>query len=139
MIYSHVPDVVEVSREKRDIPSPTPLTTSKRTARMASSFMMELSVRVPSHFQLSTDSFNAYENTVDRVWGSDITYAQIHKEYAEAEGEKRHSPGKIIRVIKKAVMGEPKLEAHLHKPCRTSKFDSQNANAWVHTIDERIQ
>jgi len=94
----------------------------KRTGRMAASFMMELSIRVPSHFQLSTDSFAAYENAVDRVWGTGITYAQIHKEYAEpTEAQKRYSPAHIIRVTKKAIMGEPSI-----KHICTSHVERQN-------------
>jgi len=62
---------------------------------------MELSVRVPSRFQLSTDSFAPYRDAVDRVLGTDIDYAQIHKEYAEnSEGTKRYSPARIIGVTR---------------------------------------
>ena len=81
----------------------------KRTGRLTTSFMMELATRVTSRFQLSTDSFSAYKEAVDRVFGEDIDYAQIHKEYQETQdGEKRYSPARIIRVSKKPVVGNPK-------------------------------
>ncbi|MFN0156616.1 MAG: IS1 family transposase [Bacteroidota bacterium] len=80
----------------------------KRTASVTVSVMKELSLRVPTRFQLSTDAFRPYSDAVSRVWGADIDYAQIHKEYAELnEGQKRYSPARIIRVTKNPIMGNP--------------------------------
>ncbi|HYQ86050.1 MAG TPA: IS1 family transposase [Bacteroidota bacterium] len=94
----------------------------KRTGRLAASFMMELSIRVPSRFQLSTDSFPGYESAVDRVGGADIDYAQIHKDYAEDKhAERRYSPPQIIRVTKCPIMGEPD-----RKHISTSYVERQN-------------
>jgi IS1 family transposase len=93
----------------------------KRTGQITRSFLMELATRVPARFQLSTDSFSAYRDTVDRIWGQDIDYAQIHKDYAEMNAEKRYSPGRIIRVIKNPIMGEPRP-----KDISTSYVERQN-------------
>lgn len=80
----------------------------KRNSQLTVSFMMELSTRVSTRFQLSTDSFIPYREAVDRVFGSDIDYAQIHKEYREEQqSEKRYSPAQIIRVTKKRISGYP--------------------------------
>jgi IS1 family transposase len=81
----------------------------KRTIRTTDFFMSELAARVATRFQLSTDSFIPYADAVDRVFGTDIDYAQIHKDYGEEpEGQKRYSPASIIRVTKKPIMGEPR-------------------------------
>ncbi len=102
---------------------------SKRDGRTAASFMMELSIRVTSRFQLSTDSFAAYETAVDRVFGSDIDYAQIHKEYEETvEGQRRYSPARIIRINKKVISGRPQEE----RIC-TSHVESQNLTVRMHS------
>ena len=93
----------------------------KRTGHMATSFMSDLAARVNSRFQLSTDSFSAYADAVDRVFGTEIDYAQIHKEYGEVEGEKRYSPGKIIRVLLKPITGSP-----IKKDISTSYIERQN-------------
>jgi IS1 family transposase len=80
----------------------------KRTGKIATSFMVELSTRIMSRFQLSTDSFAPYYNAVDRVWGQDIDYGQIHKEYHEdSRGERRYSPANIVRATKRFLLGEP--------------------------------
>lgn len=86
----------------------------RRTGKLARSIMMELSIRVKTRFQLSTDSFAPYFDAVDRVFGSEIDYAQIHKEYREdvaGKSEKRYSPAQIIRVTKKPLLGEPDPKA----------------------------
>jgi len=93
----------------------------KRTGQMAHSFMSELAARVVSRFQLSTDSFSAYADAVDKVWGADIDYAQIHKDYGEIEGERRYSPGKIIRVLLKPISGNP-----VKRDISTSYIERQN-------------
>jgi IS1 family transposase len=94
----------------------------KRTIRTTDFFMSELAARVDTRFQLSTDSFTAYADAVDRVFGTEIDYAQIHKDYGEApEAEKRYSPASIIRVTKKPLMGEPRLR-HIS----TSYVERQN-------------
>jgi IS1 family transposase len=80
----------------------------KRTGKLARSFLMELSIRVPGRIQLSTDSFAPYYDSVDRIWGTEIDYAQIHKEYAEnPDGEKRYSPARIIRMEIRPLIGQP--------------------------------
>lgn len=65
--------------------------------------------RVVSRFQLSTDSFTPYSEAVDRTFGDDIHYAQIHKEYREETKEevRKYSPGQIIRVTKLPITGTP--------------------------------
>jgi IS1 family transposase len=66
----------------------------KRTMETTHSFIKDLQYRIITRFQLSTDSFKPYFNAVDTVFGTDIDYGQIHKEYREeTKGEKRYSPG----------------------------------------------
>ncbi|MFN0158015.1 MAG: IS1 family transposase [Bacteroidota bacterium] len=93
----------------------------KRNARVTVSVMKELSLRVTSRFQLSTDAFKPYADAVSRVWGADIDYAQIHKEYAEMNTEKRYSPGHIIRTTKNPIFGSP-----INDRISTSYVERQN-------------
>lgn len=94
----------------------------KRTLPMSLSIMKELQARITTRFQLSTDSFSPYFEVVDRVFGTDIDYAQIHKHYAEVpDGEKRYSPANIIRITIKPLIGEPK-----RKHISTSYVERQN-------------
>jgi IS1 family transposase len=94
----------------------------KRNYKMAHSFIKELQYRITTRFQLTTDSFSPYFNAVDTVFGEDIDYAQVHKEYAEEpRAEKRYSPANIIRVTIKPLIGMPKRN-HIS----TSYIERQN-------------
>lgn len=94
----------------------------KRNYNMAESLMKELQYRISTRFQLTTDAFSPYFNAVDSVFGEDIDYAQIHKEYAEeSKGEKRYSPANIIRTTIIPLIGEPN-----RKHISTSYIERQN-------------
>ncbi len=94
----------------------------KRNGQLARSFMMEVSTRVKTAFQLTTDSFGPYRDAVDRVFG-DIPYAQVHKQYAGQPGddEHRYSPPRIIRVDINPITGNPNP-----KYISTSYIERQN-------------
>lgn len=84
--------------------------------------MMELKTRINTRFQLSTDAFVGYPQAVDRVFGNDIDYGQIHKQYGEEpQSEKRYSPAQIIRVTKRVLLGDPD-----RKNISTSSVERQN-------------
>ena len=94
----------------------------KRNQINAISMMKELQYRITTLLQLSTDSFSPYFNAVDSVFGEDIDYGQIHKEYREdGRGEKRYSPAQIVRVIINPLIGQPK-----RKHISTSHIERQN-------------
>ncbi len=96
----------------------------KRTAQTARSLMMELSTRITTRFQLSTDAFPAYLDTVQRVWGTDVDYAQVVKHYDEdMSGTRRYAPPRIIRTTILPLIGKPK-----RKHCSTSYIERQNLN-----------
>jgi IS1 family transposase len=81
----------------------------KRSSELAVSFLTEVRTRTVNTFQLSTDSFGGYRDAVDRVFGTDIHYGQVHKQYQEdmVRGERRYSPAKIVRVIINPLVGQP--------------------------------
>jgi IS1 family transposase len=94
----------------------------KRTYDNTLSFMKDLQYRITTRFQLSSDSFAPYFNVVDSVFGIDVDYGQIHKEYAEeTKGEKRYSPANIIRINILPLIGEPN-----RKHISTSYIERQN-------------
>lgn len=97
-------------------------TVGKRTAQNTLSFLRDLNYRISNRFQLSTDSFAPYQDAVDRVWGEDIDYGQVHKRYGETpELQKRYSPSQIVSVTIRPVAGQP-----LRKHISTSYVERQN-------------
>ena len=94
----------------------------KRTLENAVKIIKDLQFRINNRFQLSTDSFSAYSEAVDRIFGEDIDYGQVHKQYAEEfKTEKRLSPAKIVSTSLRIILGEP-----LKKRINTSHIERQN-------------
>ncbi len=95
----------------------------KRTLGVARSFMADLATRIATRFQLTTDSLRAYVDAVDSIFGTDIDYAMLHKQYREdgKQDERRYSPAQIIGITKKIITGEPR-----RKHISTSYVERQN-------------
>lgn len=80
----------------------------KRTAPNAYTFIDDLSQRLDNRVQLSSDSFNAYIEAVERSFGMNVDYGQIVKSYeAEPIGPGRYSPPHVISAERKPIMGNP--------------------------------
>jgi len=94
----------------------------KRTLENTIKIIKDLQFRVINRFQLSTDSFKPYSEAVDRIFGADIDYGQVHKNYAEEfKTEKRYSPAHIVSTSLRIILGEP-----LKKRISTSHIERQN-------------
>jgi IS1 family transposase len=93
----------------------------KRSPETTRFFMRRVYNCVTVTMQMSTDSFPPYRDIVDRLWGATINYGQVNKQYQEAEGEKRYSPGSIISVTRKRILGHPN-----RKDISTSHVERQN-------------
>lgn len=95
----------------------------KRDGNTTLSFMNELSTRISTKFQLSTDAFTPYPDVVDRIWGADIDYGQVVKSYRQADGgpERRYSPANIVSVNIIPISGKPR-----RKDISTSHIERQN-------------
>ncbi len=110
---------VAMDSETKVVPS---FIVGKRSQENALSLLKDLQYRIPNRFQLSTDSFAPYYSAVDSVFGEDIDYGQIQKQYAEdSVGYKRYSPADIVRVIIRPLIGKPK-----RKRISTSHIERQN-------------
>ena len=85
------------------------ISIGKRDLRTTHEFIRELSERIPSRIQLSTDAFTTYRDAVDEYYGSEIDYAQVTKVYAEQDaGRGRYSPPAVISVDKQRIQGRPR-------------------------------
>lgn len=100
----------------------------------------DLSYRVPQRFQLSTDAFTGYSDAVDSVFGSEIDYGTIHKNYkADFSMQHRYSPPQVVSVYMAVRSGMPVKKmistSHVEKPNLTMRMNNETAN----NIDECFQ
>jgi len=82
-----------------------------RSAETAYDFMLDLQRRVVGHMQLTTDGHSAYLQAVEGVFGGDIDYAMLVKQYGAPTGQKGHerkySPAECTGIKKKVISGTP--------------------------------
>jgi len=74
------------------------------SARM---FVDDLASRFANRVQLTTDGLRLYLTAVERAFGADIDYAQLHKIYESTQEETRYSPARCVGCEKRAVQGDP--------------------------------
>ncbi len=81
----------------------------RRMAGDTDYFMEKLATATASHFQLTTDGFNAYPGAVEYNFGARVDYAQLVKEFGNERGDegRRYAPPRLIGVEKIAVSGAP--------------------------------
>ncbi len=110
---------VAMDSDTKLVPS---FSVGKRNLSVATSFLKDLRDRIRTRFQLSSDSFPAYFNAVDSIFGEDIEYGQIDKTYAEEPGgSHRYSPGCVVSVFVKPILGNP-----IRRRISTSHIERQN-------------
>ncbi len=94
----------------------------KRNRQDTLAFILKLRNATDGRFQLTTDGWPSYPDAVERVFGSDIDYAQLVKVYAASrDGEQRYSPAEVVDVEVVPRIGMPDYE----RIC-TSHIERQN-------------
>jgi IS1 family transposase len=94
----------------------------KRDLGTATAFMCDLSERLASRVQLSSDALAAYVSATEEAFGADVDYGQAVKFYeADPIGPGRYSPPRVVRQEKEIITGRPD-EAHIS----TSLIERQN-------------
>src|SRR5208282_5611561 len=94
----------------------------KRNRQDTLAFVLKLRNATEGRFQLTTDGWPSYPDAVERVFGSEIDYAQLIKVYAASrDGEQRYSPAEVVDVEVVPRAGMPDYE----RIC-TSHVERQN-------------
>ena len=94
-----------------------------RHAGCAYHFLHDLKDRLANRVQLTTDGHRAYLDATERVFGTEIDYAQLQKIYGSTPEtpETRYSPAVCMGTRKAVINGAPD-----HKHISTSYVERQN-------------
>ena len=87
----------------------------------AYNLMLDLSSRLSTHIQLTTDGNRLYVDAVRASFGNQIDYAMLKKHYGFEQEEKRYSPAKIVSIESEVIKGNPEP-----KYISTSYVERQN-------------
>jgi IS1 family transposase len=94
----------------------------QRGAAWAKAFMEDVALRINSRVQITTDGYRAYVEAIEGVFGMDVDYAMLIKQYGNSVNpESRYSPGEVIGTETVVVTGEPDL-----RHVSTSYVERQN-------------
>jgi IS1 family transposase len=86
--------------------------TGKRDGNNTREFIADLRARVIGSPEFSTDAFRAYPFAIEQEFGWKINYGTIEKNFkvtAGNEAARRYSPGRVISVSRKAILGNPEF------------------------------
>ena len=101
---------VAVDRDTKAVPC---FKVGKRTVGDATEFVGDLSARLKNRVRISTDGLKAYNDAIDRAFGTEVDYASIVKTYASVEPitpERRYSAPEVIGIKKFVMMGDPSVD-----------------------------
>jgi IS1 family transposase len=99
---------------------------ASRNLESAKTFMADVASRLANRVQLTTDAYRLYLTAVDKAFGTEVDYAQLHKIYA-SESTGRYSPAACIGCKKIEVIGDPDP-----KHISTSYVERQNLTMRMH-------
>jgi IS1 family transposase len=93
----------------------------KRNGECANEFVADLAYRLSNRVQITSDGFASYRSAIIAIFGGEVDYAMLVKQYASAQDEVRYSPARVVGIEKQHVCGTP-------YPCdiSTSFIERQN-------------
>ncbi len=97
---------IAIDRETKVIPA---WALGKRTNQTALEFLWRLKGSLNGcRPQISTDEWRGYEDTIEQVFGVDVDFGTVHKEYESvAVGPGRYAPPRVKGVVKRVYKGRP--------------------------------
>lgn len=126
--YGDVWTFIALDADTKLIPS---FVVGKRDMYHAHAFMDDLASRLKNRVQISSDALRAYEDAVERGFGSEVDYGQIVKTYSVTPLGKaaaiRYSPAEVVKVERTVVKGMPNVSR-----ITTSHVEKQNHTLRMH-------
>lgn len=134
---------VAVDRDTKAVPC---FKVGKRTVGDATEFVGDLSGRLRNRVQISTDGLKAYNDAIDRAFGTDVDYGSIVKTYASVESitpERRYSAPEVIGIKKFVMMGDPSVDristSHVERLNATTRLYMKRLNRLTLAFSKKLE
>jgi IS1 family transposase len=125
--YGDVWTFCAIDAETKLVPS---FKCGKRNLATAKVFVDDVASRMRTRVQISSDALRAYVDAIEQVYGADVDYGQIVKNYEHDDAqnaEQKYSAARFVSVEKRSVTGSPDMDL-----VSTSYIERLNATTRLH-------
>ncbi len=125
--YGDVWTFCAIDAETKLVPS---FKCGKRNLATAKVFVEDVASRMRTRVQVSSDALRAYVDAIEQVYGADVDYGQIIKNYEHDDAqnaERKYSAARFVSVEKRSVTGSPDMDL-----VSTSYIERLNATTRLH-------